>query len=482
VTDDEELVILAPVAGDRRFDEFLFAAVDLGLYFPYTVDWQLPTAVPEPGPALRCILMDPTRAAALGDEERDRLAAFRRDGGVVAELDLRTPAGGAIGDIGTRHWLSRLAVTAGLTIDHPVCRQRLQARDEDDLVRAWRAALADELGQYERMGNYFSDPVGYTCFRAAEETAQYFDAPSARALMDAFIAAHHADYGVDNKEATGGRYLLEYAARHGDAQVAASVLRYAQTARHWRLDGVYLNQDLRVPADCDPDTPPARVRDNAWVWPETTARIADLFPALTAATGDASWRDAAVTHVLTAHHWLFDPQLSVWRHVGRPAGPDPESAPWGRGNAWFLYALRALLDDLAEDDQARPAATAALAGALDGFIQFQNADGMWHNVLDGIDTSRPCTSATGRIAHVYARAYSRGWLRDGRIPPMVEAAWQGLRGRIWQDGLVGVCVGTSYSLLRQVYLARPHHTFRPSRSELLLTWIEIQRMRTATRD
>src|SRR5690606_2691656 len=123
---------------------------------------------------------------------------------------------------------------------------------------------------------------------------------------------------------------------------------------------------------------------------------------------------------------------------------------------------------------------AILQTILDGLLPRQDGSGLWSNVIDAArEESRPCSSATSRIMHVYARAWHQGWLRDPRIPEMVEKAWHGLLTKIWETELVAYCVGTSYGLSRQVYLARPHHTFRCSRSELLICWMERQRMLTS---
>jgi len=115
---------------------------------------------------------------------------------------------------------------------------------------------------------------------------------------------------------------------------------------------------------------------------------------------------------------------------------------------------------------------------LEGLLRVQDRFGLWHNVLDADPAdSRPCSSATSQVLRLYARAYYKGWCRDPRIPPMLEKAWLGLKTKIWENRLLSYCVGTSYSLSRQCYLARPHDSFRACRSAILHAWIELQRMR-----
>jgi rhamnogalacturonyl hydrolase YesR len=117
---------------------------------------------------------------------------------------------------------------------------------------------------------------------------------------------------------------------------------------------------------------------------------------------------------------------------------------------------------------------------LEGLLRVQDRHGLWHNVLDASPAdSRSCSSATSQFIRIYAGAYHKGWLKDARIPPMIEKAWLGLKTKIWDYRYLGYCVGTSYALSRQCYLSRPHDSFRPCRSGILHAWIEIQRMRAA---
>lgn len=222
------------------------------------------------------------------------------------------------------------------------------------------------------------------------------------------------------------------------------------------------------------------MRNNIWTWPETAAGLGETFGSVSRITGDPRHLERAVTHVLKAHRWLFAPDKKLWYHVGRPDGPDRRSAPWGRGDGWFLYGLRGLLDDLPESHPRRPEVIALLAAGLEGILAAQNRHGLWHNVLDAAEgESRECSSATSYFLHVFARAYWKGWLMDERIPPLVERAWKGLKTKVWDWVQLAYCVGTSHMLSRQGYLSRPHDGSRCSRSTLLLAWIELQRMRQA---
>jgi len=471
-----ELLVLAPSEeSQRKFSFYIRCLVDAGVYFPFGAGDELPRELPDDLNGFRSIMIDPARREELAPVAR--LQEFQRGGGYVFYPDLSHPMGGSLGDLMPRHYTQRAMLTAGLTATHPHMTEALRARDESVLVNQWKLAAPDELQQYADMKGAFHDPTGYITFRAVTEAAEFFDEPALAQPVWDYLAEHSSSYGHEF-DSCGGRYLLQLHERTGDRRYLDMVLSFFRQRKLWCLDGVYLNCDLKVPEGCDAADPPPLVRDKAWTWPESAANLGDTLAYLSNVTGDPKWADMAVTHVLQAHTWLFDSRINLWQHVGRPTGPDRRSAPWGRGNAWFLYAVRGLLDDLPESHDARPQLAQMLASGLEGLLAVQNEDGLWHNVLDAREgESRPCSSATSRFIHVYARAYAKGWLRDERIPPMVERAWSGLKTKIWDSRLLAYCVGTSYSLSRQVYLSRPHDTFRVSRSSLLLAWIELQRMR-----
>lgn len=477
---DYELVILAPSEENRTnlvFRNYVRCFLDAGIYFPFSDDYQLPAQLPANLDPVRCLVIDPARKAEFEQPQlAQRLLEFQRGGGYVHFLHLDYRVGGSLGDAEVRHSAQRIINVAGLTVNHPRMIQRLQNMDETPLLKAWLEAAPDELDQYTRMKSPFSDPPAYITFRAACEAADYFKRPElVQPVWDHIARNIHSD--TNRIYVEGGRYVLQWSRQTHHPEGEQLILRWASQLRFWRHNGVMINCDLQAPPGADPLNPPPKVLQNAWTWPETASHLGDLMGYLSKVTGDPRWAQVALDHILQAHQWLFDPQISLYRHVGRPGGPDRRSAPWGRGNAWFLYALRGMLDDLPAAHPNRTDLSRMLALELEGLLRWQNPQGLWHNVLDAAEgESRPCSSATSRYIHVYARAYSQGWLRDPRIPEMVRKAWAGLKTKIWERALIAYCVGTSHGLSRQVYLSRPHDTFRCSRSSLLLAWIEMQRM------
>lgn len=477
-TGDDELIILRTAQDDRVYREFVYCFVDEAVCFPFGADDALPDRLPDDLKPVKCIMMDqPTRTALEQGPMSEVLRTFVAEGGFIFVPDPHMPVGGSLGYLTAMHNVQRVICCSGLTARHPAMLKRLRTRDESVWLSAWRSAAESELRQYEAMGHFFGDPVGFMTLRACDEAAAFFEDPSFLEPGDRYMHAHYASYGSGRGEHTGGRYLLGYAQRSGERSIADHVLNHAHRVRHWELDGVFLNLDITAPEGADPTRPPERILANTWTWPETAGMVGETWGSLSKATGDPKWMERAATHVTKAFQWLYHPGNGLIMHVGRPNGPDLRSAPWGRGISWYLCAVRGLLNDLPADHDARPELVRILSVILDGLLRYQDEYGLWRNVLDAApQDSRPCASATSRFLQIYARAFHRGWLRDPRIPDMVERAWVGLTTKIWNTGLIAVCVGTSYSLSRQTYLARPHHTFRASRSEMLINWIERQRM------
>ncbi|MCC7519836.1 MAG: glycoside hydrolase family 88 protein [Verrucomicrobiae bacterium] len=478
------LLILAPAAPHPVYTHFIRQFVDLGVHFPFGEGWTLPRDLPPALDGVRCVMVDPARRDEfLGEPLASRLRAFTREGGFVFWPDLKTVAGGAVGDVNVRHVVTRLVNTAGLPMRDPAMITRLQGIEDATLVAACQGATADELGQYARMGVPFTDPLGMFTMPTAIEAAEFFGDPALAEPVWAHLAEHYPK--LDRlPDAHGMQHFLDYAEKTGDRRPLerlAAVCR-AQTPWPllWRKDGVFLNCDLHVPEGADADRPPQAVLDDAWVWTETNLWVGETYATLTRATGDTRWLDRALAHTLGAHRWLFEPQKALYWHVGRPTGPDLRSAPWARGNSHFLWGIRSMLNLMPENHPQRTGLCALLRDCLEGLLRVQGEDGLWLNVLDASPAdSRPCGSASCQFIRIYARAWARGWLRDERIPPMVERAWQGMKTKIWDGRFLGWCVGTSHALIRQQYLARPHDSGRIVRSALLGIWMEIQKMRAA---
>lgn len=470
-------------ATDTTYNLWVEAFLDAGVCFPFDEEQRLPRELPESLEGYRCIMIDPERA---GEFQRgpaaQRLRLFREQGGHVF-----VPATAAPPPHSIQGQMQRTILTAGLRQRSPDMLARLRAVPDEKLLRWWRESLAEQARVLIEAdaGWAWGDPMVYHMFWPAEAAAEHFGDDALRCVIWDSVREGLDPNRWPKAVCYGGRWALKYYERFGGREILERVVRESRFAHggagdacDWRLDGVTINSDLRAPAGVDPDNPPPKVRENAWAWPETAASLGNSLAYLSKVTGDPSHAEAAVRQVLTTHRWCFDRSINLWYHVGRASGPDYRTAPWGRGNGWFLYAVRGLLEDLPAEHPARVELVRALRDGLDGFVRFQGPQGLWHNVLNAPEgDSRQDSCTAWMFTNVYARAYWKGWLRDGRIPEMCEKAWQGLKTKLWRGLPVAHCDGTPYMASRQCYLSWPHTKFLAGGA--LLARIEIERMRQA---
>jgi len=470
-------------ATDTVFNAWIELFLDEGVAFPFDDDQRLPAALPESLDPFRAIMIDPERMPEFETgPDADRLRTFQRQGGY-----LFVPPRLRDDPIRMRGRMLRAVATAGLTRRNPALLRRLQAVPDDRLIGHWLRTLPRqaEILIAADAGWAWGDPVAYHLYWPAEAAAEQFDDPRLLEPVWECVRAGLDPVRWPRGIACGKRFALKYGAHAKDAGVLRRLLAEKQglapqgageARRHWRHNGIAVNMDLEAPAGADPDQPPARVRDNLWVWCETAGSMGDGDAYLSKASGNPVFAECAVRQLLTTHRWNFAPDLGLWYHLGRPTGPDRESAPWGRGNGWFLYGLRGLLEDLPPAHPARPELTAALRAGLEGLLRWQGPHGLWHNVLDATEaTSRQDSCTAWMFTSVYARAFWKGWLRDPRIPAMGERAWQGLKTKLWRGLPIAHCSGTPYMVSRQAYLGWPHGKFLGTAP--LLAILELQRMR-----
>lgn len=192
-------------------------------------------------------------------------------------------------------------------------------------------------------------------------------------------------------------------------------------------------------------------------------------PILTAAgrlTGDPKYFDMAGRHLTFMQERCLRAD-GLYRH-----SPLCEAA-WGRGNGFPALGLALSLSELEpvlEEHAAAPVAilpgwreSAARLQAqmldsyrrhLSALIAHQDPTGCWRQVVDHPGAYRELT-ATCMITFAMARGLRRGWLDEATFRPVVDRAWDAIRLRVYEDGvLLDVCTGTGKQPSLQHYLDR----------------------------
>ena len=160
-------------------------------------------------------------------------------------------------------------------------------------------------------------------------------------------------------------------------------------------------------------------------------------------TGDPKYFDMAL------RHFRFMQKLDL-RADGLYRHSPLDEAAWGRGNAFPALGLALTLEYFPKNDEV----LAAYRHLMETLARFQDADGMWRQVIDVPGTYQE-PSATSMIAVAMQKGIRHGWIPAGKYRPLVERAWSGVKARVGADGqLIDVCTGTGKQPNLKAYLDR----------------------------
>ena len=98
---------------------------------------------------------------------------------------------------------------------------------------------------------------------------------------------------------------------------------------------------------------------------------------------------------------------------------------WGRGNGWAASGITETLLALPEDYPRRDQLMEAYLKQMQGLLACQDADGMWHQLIDEPD-AWPETSGTGMFIFAMATGVHEGWLPADPYKEAARRAWLAL--------------------------------------------------------
>ncbi len=168
-----------------------------------------------------------------------------------------------------------------------------------------------------------------------------------------------------------------------------------------------------------------------------------------------------------------DPATSLYLHAYDDAsGLNIPNEPvfWARGNAWVLVSAAEALRALGPDHPALAGVLPAFQAHAAALIAAQDpSDGLWRTVLnapEGDDLANYTeTSGSALIAYGLAVGVAAGALDPAATRPVIDAAVDGIRGRVvYEDGLP-VVRGTSFGTVPGDYA---YYVGVPQRDDLML--------------
>ncbi|MDQ3845727.1 MAG: glycoside hydrolase family 88 protein, partial [Bacteroidota bacterium] len=126
-------------------------------------------------------------------------------------------------------------------------------------------------------------------------------------------------------------------------------------------------------------------------------------------TGQSKYMDDAIKQVVNFNKYLWDANNEIYWHCWYSDLQRNGVAHWGRCNGWIMLAQIHLLDQLASNHPKRAELIKLLERQIVGIAKYQNADGLWHQVLDKNDSYLE-SSATAMFVYGIAHAVNQGWI------------------------------------------------------------------------
>lgn len=172
-------------------------------------------------------------------------------------------------------------------------------------------------------------------------------------------------------------------------------------------------------------------------------------------TGQSKYFDDAVKQVINFNKYLWDADREIYWHTWYSDVKKNGVAHWGRCNGWIMLATIHLLDRLPQNHPKRKELMGLLERQILGIAKYQNAEGLWHQILDKNDSYTE-SSATAMFVYGVAHAVNQGWI-DKRYASIARTGWEGLKKhKINELGqLKDICVGTGIQDNLVFYYNRP---------------------------
>ena len=171
-------------------------------------------------------------------------------------------------------------------------------------------------------------------------------------------------------------------------------------------------------------------------------------------TGDNKYFDFAIKQVESFNNYIYNPSSGLYFHAFYNDENMNGVAQWGRCNGWVALAQVELLNNLPANHPKRGALVKMLLRQIVGFSRYQDASGMWHQVLDKPDSYSE-SSVTAMFVYTVAKAVNEGWISP-RFISIAQNGWGALARKVTPDGQVpDICVGTSIEEDIRYYYNRP---------------------------
>ena len=150
--------------------------------------------------------------------------------------------------------------------------------------------------------------------------------------------------------------------------------------------------------------------------------------------------DAAHQIEIYARH-LQDSRAGLFYHMWDWQTGTHSEGFWGRGNGWVIMSLADTLEAMRPADAGYASLTAIARKQWEGLAAAQDAEGLWHTVMEDANSYPEC-SATAMTVYGVLKLVRLGVLPASARTPVLKA-WRTINDRFVHDGIVGgVSAGT----------------------------------------
>jgi unsaturated rhamnogalacturonyl hydrolase len=252
---------------------------------------------------------------------------------------------------------------------------------------------------------------------------------------------------VDGVNVLLSPYLRGESIEVSNSSVMAGQLVFAE---HARLTGSEVSRNLVLQAAnlaFDDNGEPLDVMPMHYEMSDSFFMATPLLVKAGVLSGEEKYFDMAIRHVSYMRNLLLRDN-KLYRH-----SPDADVA-WSRGNGFPAYGLALSLSEFPKTHPARDLMLGFLVDHLEALLPYQDADGMWHEVIDHPGSFAEITS-TAMIGMAIKRGLDNGWLAEAIYRPVLDKAWNGIKIRTSFDGVfINACTSTGKMPSLDDYLGR----------------------------
>ena len=191
------------------------------------------------------------------------------------------------------------------------------------------------------------------------------------------------------------------------------------------------------------------------VWADDAYMATSFLTQMGKMTSDKKYFVEAARQLINIDKYLWCPEKQLYYHCYYTGLKRNGVAFWGRANGWIMVSLADLIEVLPVNHPKRAKLIALLEKQIVGASRYQNANGMWNQLLDKSD-SYDESSVTAMFVYAIAKAVNNKWI-DPTYASVAKTGWNVLKNKeITSDGrFTNVCVGTGITDDIPFYYNRP---------------------------